>query len=834
MRIVIDMQGIQTQSRLRGIGRYTFSFVKEMIKSHKKHEFILVLNGEFSETVESIRTDFDEVLQQNNIRVWESLSPVSALEPQNAWRIKASEFIRENFIESLSPDFVLITTLFEGFDDDFVASVHLINHSAPTAIILYDLIPLMNREKYLADSRAYAWYMNKIDFCKKADLLLAISESARQEAIEYLDVNEKNIINISTACNAIFCHRDLSENDQNVLKEKFGISRNILMFSGATDERKNLIRLIEAYSKLSDDIRNKYHLVFVGGLPDLHRNNFIAHAKHCGLGLDDLIITGRVSDEEMSAFYNIATAFVFPSWHEGFGLPVLEAMNSGCPAIVSNTSSLPEVVGIEDALLDPFDVDSIAMKIEKVLIDKEFRLELQQHGIKQAKKFSWKITANQAIEAIENFTKENNANVKRIDAKSLDNMLINQLVELDEISDDTDIHNAAFAIAQNRQEKVKQLFVDVSELAMNPTRQTGIQRVVRGILKELLLNPPKDYRVEPVYARIVEGYCYAREFKNNFLGLDHKNVHDEPIEFNYQDIFLGLDLVHPKVLKKDFYQYMRKHGVLVYFILYDLLPVQFPLYTESTIRTLFHDWLNVVCQSDGVICISEDSSEQLKNYLKTKEIDRLRPLDVSWFHIGVNKKNDSFNMNDLSSIEQDTLKIINENDTFLMVGTLEPRKGHQQTLESFEKLWEDGIDVNLVIVGKEGWLVDELIEKLRSHVELNKKLFWLEGVSDEYLDKIYEASTCLIMASEGEGFGLPLIEAAQRKIPIIARDVAVFKEVAGEHAYYFVNDKDPNIIADAVKNWLQLYKSESHPKSDDMPWVTWEESTKQLLSWMKI
>ena len=106
-------------------------------------------------------------------------------------------------------------------------------------------------------------------------------------------------------------------------------------------------------------------------------------------------------------------------------------------------------------------------------------------------------------------------------------------------------------------------------------------------------------------------------------------------------------------------------------------------------------------------------------------------------------------------------------------------------------------------------------------------LFWLEGISDEYLEKVYAASTCLIAASYGEGFGLPLIEAAQRKLPIIARDIPVFREVAGEHAYYF-DSRDPQGLAHAIEQWLRLYEKGTYPKSDNMPWLTWKESAADL------
>ncbi|MDZ7761285.1 MAG: glycosyltransferase [Desulfovermiculus sp.] len=159
--------------------------------------------------------------------------------------------------------------------------------------------------------------------------------------------------------------------------------------------------------------------------------------------------------------------------------------------------------------------------------------------------------------------------------------------------------------------------------------------------------------------------------------------------------------------------------------------------------------------------------------------------------------------------------------------TLEPRKGHTQVLSAFELLWKQREDVNLAIVGKPGWTVENLIKRLKHHPERAKRLFWLQGISDEYLKKIYTASTCLIAASEGEGFGLPLIEAAQHKLPIIARDLQVFREVAGEHAYYFQGKKSDD-LARAVQNWLKHYEQDEHPKSDDMPWLTWEQSAEKL------
>jgi glycosyltransferase involved in cell wall biosynthesis len=168
-----------------------------------------------------------------------------------------------------------------------------------------------------------------------------------------------------------------------------------------------------------------------------------------------------------------------------------------------------------------------------------------------------------------------------------------------------------------------------------------------------------------------------------------------------------------------------------------------------------------------------------------------------------------------------------------MVGTLEPRKGHAQVLSAFEKLWQSGKNVSLVIVGKRGWLISELVDRIERHSELNNRLFWLEGISDEYLEKVYSASTCLIAASYGEGFGLPLIEAAQHKISIIARDIPVFREVASDHAFYFKAEYSTE-LAQTIEKWLSLYHLGEHPKPDNISWVTWRESAAQLLKALQL
>jgi glycosyltransferase involved in cell wall biosynthesis len=125
-------------------------------------------------------------------------------------------------------------------------------------------------------------------------------------------------------------------------------------------------------------------------------------------------------------------------------------------------------------------------------------------------------------------------------------------------------------------------------------------------------------------------------------------------------------------------------------------------------------------------------------------------------------------------------------------------------------------------------MVETVAERMKNHPELGKRLFWLAGISDEMLLKLYTGAAALLAPSEGEGFGLPLIEAAQHGIPIIARSLPVFREVAGTHAHYF-DGREPADLAAAVDAWLVLHRAGQAPASTGMPWLTWDQSALQAV-----
>lgn len=402
MRIVLDLQACQsTGSRHRGIGRYSMALAKAMLRNSGTHDIHLLLSNAFPETIEPIRREFASLVSPQNIHVWNLPLPVAELYPENAWRLHAAQIVREQMLASLRPDYVHITSLFEGSGDDAVSSIGLNGVHIPTAVTLYDLIPLVYEKQYLVDERQRAWYYRRLHQLKRADLLLAISESSRQEGIKYLQLEPEKVVNISSAVDECFQLPTANESQMAELKLRYHLNKPYVMYTGGIDLRKNIDGLIQAYAKLPASVRSAHQLAIVCSVRPEEKDRLRAFAKKAGLGDTDVIFTGFVPDEDLPLLYQGCKLFVFPSWHEGFGLPALEAMSCGVPVIAANTSSLPEVVGNADALFDPRSTSSITDKIHEVLTHPELAAELVEHGLTQAKLFSWDASAKRAISAME-------------------------------------------------------------------------------------------------------------------------------------------------------------------------------------------------------------------------------------------------------------------------------------------------------------------------------------------------------------------------------------------------------------------------------------------------
>lgn len=234
---------------------------------------------------------------------------------------------------------------------------------------------------------------------RAADRIIVLSNNSKRDIENILGVPPDKIIPIYLAANTFSSFTDCTDEKIREIKKKYQIDGEYILSVAAFHPHKNLHRLIEAYKILKDKFGISYKLVLVG-MKGRASKSVEDAINSAGLG-NDVIFTGWIPKEDLPILYKSADVFVFPSLFEGFGIPPLEAMTCGAPVAVSNTASLPEVVGDAGVYFNPLDVEDIAAKINQIISDDNIKNELIKKGFEQAKRFSWEKTARQTLEVLQ-------------------------------------------------------------------------------------------------------------------------------------------------------------------------------------------------------------------------------------------------------------------------------------------------------------------------------------------------------------------------------------------------------------------------------------------------
>lgn len=399
MRIVIDLQPCQNGSRFRGIGRYAMAVTKAMLALGRGHDFRIFLTDRYPETISEIRRELEGLLPQDAISVCNLFERTTACDPDNAWRNRAAEIVRHDFIAALEPDLLFVPALFEGLWDKAVISIE--QAAFPTAVTLHDLIPLEDFDLYLTKRQDQDAYLRKLRDMRHADLLLCISAFVRDEAADLVGVDPARLVTVLNGVDKSFRPAAPGKIDRADLMARMGISKPFIFNTSPLEFRKNLHGLISGFASMSRDAREGHQIVIAGGM-DAHAREYLAELVRAeGLPADALVLPGRVSDEDLITLYGECALFAFPSLSEGFGLPPLEAMACGAPVITSTATSLPEVVDRADLLVDPTDAATIGAGMERILTDPALQAELRAYGPKRAGKFTWQKTAKAMLDAFE-------------------------------------------------------------------------------------------------------------------------------------------------------------------------------------------------------------------------------------------------------------------------------------------------------------------------------------------------------------------------------------------------------------------------------------------------
>jgi len=257
----------------------------------------------------------------------------------------------------------------------------------PVVVTIHDLSFIRFPNLFRPANRLYLTMLTRLS-ARRAQRLIAVSAHAAAETTRLLDVPPERVDVVYHGVDAAF--RPLPSGKVAAFRQRRGLPDRFVLFVGTLEPRKNLVRLVEAFARIRD---GQVGLVLVGGKGWLYDELF-ARVEDLGLG-DEVIFPGYVTGDELPFWYNGATVLAYPSLYEGFGFPVLEAQACGTPVLTSNVSSLPEAAGDAALMVDPEDVEALAMELNRLLTDEPLRHELRERGLTHAKKFSWQHAAQE-------------------------------------------------------------------------------------------------------------------------------------------------------------------------------------------------------------------------------------------------------------------------------------------------------------------------------------------------------------------------------------------------------------------------------------------------------
>jgi glycosyltransferase involved in cell wall biosynthesis len=617
----------------------------------------------------------------------------------------------------------------------------------------------------------------------------------------------------------------------------------VCSFGFLTSNKLNL-ELVEAWA-LSELARSPdCLLVFVGELQDgNYGDSLLGLISKLGLGAA-VRITGWVDGEDYRRYLESADLAVqLRTKSRGeTSATVLDCLNYGIATIVNANGSFAYLDESAVCMLpDRFSVSDLAASLSSLYGDGGYRTELEEFGLRLVQTLhapeSCAALYHERIESFYTSSPASRLNLVRRTVMSggRDWTLANKDA-LDRL--------LSANLASNRRNR--RILVDVSSIARTDLK-TGIERVVRQQILGMVAQCPGDWRVEPVYLTDEGGYWhyrYAREYTLALYGYSSEFLRDDEVIVAAGDVFYAPDFFRDGIIeagRAGLFQWWAASGVRILFLVHDLLPLLRPdFFPPLPAEATQHEaWLSTIAKwAESIICVSAVVARDVREWIASREGTYPNKPQVVVLHHGADIREQADEK--LTVQESQLLDQICTRPTFLMVGTIEPRKGHIQAIGALELLWRKGVDVNLVVVGKEGWKnvesrlrrsIPETIRLLQDHAEAGKRLQWLQAVSDAFLESLYRRCQCLLFASEGEGFGLPIIEASQYSVPLLLRDLPVFHEIAGTSASYFSGLAAEDLAA-SIEAWLDQWRSGDVLDSSGIKLWSWKENTQALLGYL--
>lgn len=338
-------------------------------------------------------------------------------------------------------------------------------------------------------------------------------------------------------------------------------------------------------------------------------------------------------------------------------------------------------------------------------------------------------------------------------------------------------------------QRLRTLLVDVTCLASG-SPWGGCARVSRRILGEWLIEPPAGWVVEPVRLAADGGYAHARAFLAEFTGRPPGSFGpDARCRPDPGDVFIALDLVrdHAKAHASALAG-LRDAGVRVAAVIYDLLPLEHSDWFPADSVQRFADWWQATLHhADRLCCISRTTAEAVRTRLEASARGIPSPRTLA-FPLGGDAPAYPLTGEAQAPAASRGLRL-------LTVGTIEPRKGHDELLSAFKQAWADGVELQWTLVGRPGWGVEALATEIEALQRREPRLRWYPDAGDVQLSQAYASHDALLLGSHAEGYGLPVAEARSVGLPLLLRDIPVFREAAGPRALFFGGPNQPSLAS---------------------------------------
>ncbi len=616
-----------------------------------------------------------------------------------------------------------------------------------------------------------------------------------------------------------------SKTSDTVLKKQECHNDDLLICSfGYLGSGKMNLFLFDAWSH---SISNRSKLIFVGPFGDESYAEELKKKVNDSGKSDRVVFTGWVSEKDYKYWLGVATIGVqLRMCSRGeTSASLFDCLAHGVPVIVNAQGDMidfPEDVVYK--LKGEPSISELAEALEFLTDNPALRSNLKAKAVNYlANRHSPKECAKKYFSAIEGFYSQNHHNLP-LKISHLNNSNIFQT------ENELDCFINALLKTCLPSFRAKTIYIDVSEIIKGDIR-TGIQRVVRNMLRAFVENNVgyNGLRIEPVYTtENANQYFCAGAFLTRFLGLPYI-LDDKPIEPKTGDIFLGLDLqpiLTPR--RKKLLMEMDARGVRIQFVVYDILPLTHREYFSPGVYNHFFNWLETISLFEKLLCISENTKKEVEHFLKVFFPERLKRIRLRSFLLG-NEITETDASKGQPKEADNIRKLIKENKLFAIVGTIEPRKGHEELLRVFDLLWDEGETAAIVFIGKIGWEVDGLIKKIRKNKMFGKRLFWLNNCSDEFLLEIYAEASGLLVSSLAEGYSLPIVESQNFGMPVFARDIPVFREIGYVYKNItFYKGGEPKDVARQFLEWKSSLNIRNCGEMKNSKTICWKKATKEL------